>query len=133
MLDEELDDADETNQTEEKLYEKAYRETRRALDESIELLALLKHFETDLDSRSDIGEDLLELKRQRADLVRANLAFHSGRAVMTPPSPELVSEIVENAKKVVDLTVERATASAVLKISTKALTKFAEIQNIANS
>lgn len=133
MPDEEIVDADEANQTDEKRYEKAYRETRRALDESIELLTLLKQFETDLDARSDIGEELLELKRERADLVRANLAFHSGRAMMSPPSPELVREIVENTKEVVELTVERATASAVLKIATKALNKFAEIQDIAAS
>lgn len=128
-----IDDADEANQTDEKRYEKAYRETRRALDESIDLLTLLQEFETNLNAQSKIGEKLIKLERQRADLVRANLEFHSGRAVMAPPSPELVNEIVENTKLVVDLTVERATASAVLKISTKALSKFAEIQDIENS
>lgn len=133
MPDDDLDNADDANQTEEKRYEKAYRETRRALDESIELLMLLKEFEIDLDARSDIGGKIIKLERQRADLVRANLEFHSGRAVMAPPSPELVNEIVENAKLVVDLTVEKATASAVLRISTKALDKFAEIQDIGKS
>jgi len=32
------------------------------------------------DTSSDIGAALLELKRDCADLVRANLAFNSGRA-----------------------------------------------------
>lgn len=133
MADEELDAADEANQTEEGRYEKAYRATRRALDESIELLMLLKEFELDLDERRNIGGKIIKLKRDRADLVRANLAFHAGRAVMTPPSPELAHEIVDNMNKVVELTVERATSVAVLKISAMALKKFAEIQDIAAS
>ena len=119
--------------TDEKRYDRAYRETRRSLDEAIELLTLLRLREKDADVRSDIGEELLEIKRQRADLVRANISFHSGRATMIPPSPELVSEIVAIAKEVVELTVERATASAVLRLSTKALNKFREIQDIGES
>lgn len=133
MADEELDVADDANQTEERRYEKAYRETRRTLDESIEIFMLLKEFELDLDARRNIGEKIVKLKRDRADLIRANLAFHAGRAVMTPPSPELVQEIVDNMKKVVELTIDRATTAAVLKISTTALKKFAEIQDIAAS
>ena len=132
MTDEAPAEPEEATDAEVARYEEAYRETRRALDESIELLALLKTDEKDLDIRSELGERLLELKRERADLVRANLAFHSGRAVMTPPSPQLTQEIIDNTKEVVELTVERATASAVLKLATTALTKFAEIQDISD-
>ena len=67
------------------------------------------------DTSSDIGAELLELKRDRADLVRANLAFNTGRAVMQPPSATLVNEIIANAKEVVELTVERATVAAVVR------------------
>lgn len=122
--------ADEATESEEKRYEKAYRETRRAIDESIELLALLQNFEMDVEKQGAIGERLLKLEGRRMDLMLANLEFHKGNAVMNPPSPELIDEILANTKQVVELTVERATASAVLKIATKALTKFAEIQKI---
>ncbi|MET0441414.1 MAG: hypothetical protein ABW071_05475 [Casimicrobiaceae bacterium] len=36
------------------------------------------------DTSSDIGAELLELKRDRADLVRANLAFRSRRDLHLP-------------------------------------------------
>lgn len=49
---------------------------------------------------------------------------------MQPPSATRVNEIIANAKEVVELTVERATVAAVVKIATKALTRFAEIQDI---
>ena len=130
MADDAILEAEDATHSEERRYEKAYRETRRALDESLQRLAVLKELEMDPDVRSDIGEQMLELKRSRADLVRANLAFHTGRAVMQPPSPELVNEIVANSKEVVELTVERATVAALVKIATKALTKFAEIHDI---
>ena len=130
MTDDAILEAEDATPTEEQRYERAYRETRRALDESIQRLAVLRELEMDPDGRSDIGEELLELRRNRADLVRANLAFHTGRAVMQPPSPELVNEIIANSKEVVALTVERATVAAVVKIATKALTEFAEIQDI---
>ncbi|HVO89819.1 MAG TPA: hypothetical protein VMV45_14855 [Casimicrobiaceae bacterium] len=133
MTTDELTQADEADTDEESRYEEAFRATRRALDEAIELLMLLEHREPDPDARSDIGEDLLELERDREDLVRANLAFHSGRAVMVPPSQELLDDILANSKEVVDLTAERATASAVLKLATDALAKFAEIQQIGRS
>lgn len=130
MANEPILEADDATTEEEGRYEKAYRETRRALDESIQRLAVARELELDPDVRSDIGETMLELKRDRADLVRANLAFHTGRAVMLPPSTELVNEIVAVAKEVVELTVERATVAAVVRIATKALDKFAEIQDI---
>jgi hypothetical protein len=125
-----IDIADDATESEVKSYEMAYRETRLAIDESIELLALLQNFEMDADKQSAIGEKLLKLEGRRKDLLLANLAFHTGNAVMSPPSSGLMDEIVANTKQVVELTVERATASAVLKIATRALTKFAEIQNI---
>jgi hypothetical protein len=128
MGDEVLDEAEEVGADEQNGYEEAYRETRRALDEAIDLIAQFRHFTMDPDERADLGDDLLELKRQRANLVRAHLAFHQGRAVMFPPSDKLLDDILKNMEKVVDLTVERTTASAVLAIATKALNKFAEIQ-----
>lgn len=130
MPSEELGAAEEANQSDEERYAKAYREARRTLDEAIDLIAQFKHFATDPDERSDLGEELIELKRERADLVRAFLAFHQGRAVMVPPSKSLVDQIIANTKEVVELTVERTTAEAVLKLATKALQKFAEIQDI---
>ena len=133
MTDDSILAAEEATPIEEQRYEEAYRETRRALDEAIQRLAVLKELEMDPDTSSDIGAELLELKRDRADLVRANLAFNTGRAVMQPPSETLVNEIIANAKEVVELTVERATVAAVVKIATKALTKFAEIQDIRKS
>lgn len=133
MAENPVDAADEANQTEEDRYEKAYRETRRALDESIELLMLLQEQATDLTVQEKIGTRILELEGKRGDLVQANLAFHNGRAVMTPPSPTLVKEILANTQEVVELTVEKATVSAVLKLATSALDKFAEIQDIAKN
>jgi hypothetical protein len=106
MTDEAPAEPEEATDAEVARYEEAYRETRRALDESIELLALLKTDEKDLDIRSEL---------------------------MTPPSPQLTQEIIDNTKEVVELTVERATASAVLKLATTALTKFAEIQDISDA
>jgi len=94
---------------------------------------LLQEFEIDLDKRDGISEKRLKLEDTRADLVRANIAFHAGRAVMTPPSSDLVADIVDNTKSVVELTVERATVSAVLRLSTKALNMFAEIQDIGRA
>lgn len=127
----ELDLAEDATSSEVARYEKAFRETRRALDESIETLAVLEELETSLDIRDQLASDRLGLETQRSDLVRANIAFHAGRATMRPPSPELVAEIVAISKQAVELTVERATAAAVLKIATSALEKFAEIQDIA--
>ena len=130
MADDSILEAEEATPSEEQRYEEAYRETRRALDEAIQRLAVLKELEMDPDASSDIGAELLELKRDRADLIRANLAFNTGRAVMQPPPEALVNEIIANSKEVVELTVERATVAAVVRIATKALTKFAEIQDI---
>ena len=128
-----IDDADEATLTEEQRYEKAYRETRTALDESSELLMLLQGRATNLNVKGKIGDKILELEGQRTDLLQANLEFHRGRAVMVPPSAELVKEIVANTKEVVELTVDKATAAAVVQLSTKALKKFAEIQEIASA
>jgi len=111
-------------------YEKAFRETRRVIDESIEALMILEEFESDSTRRDQIALRRLELETSRSDLIRANIAFHTGKAVMNAPSPALVSEILELSKRAVELTVERATAAAVIKLATSALTKFAEIQKI---
>jgi hypothetical protein len=125
-----IDAAEEASNAEVSRYEKAYRETRRTLDESIEALMVLEEFEDDSLRRDQLALKRLELETSRSDLVRANIAFHAGRVTMIPPSPELVSEIVELSKKAVELTVERATAAAVLRLATSALTKFAEIQKL---
>ena len=129
----EMDTAEEVSESEVIRYEKAYRETRRVLDESIETLMILEEFESSLDRRDQIALKRLELETTRSDLVRANIAFHTGKAAMNPPSPKLVSEIVELSKKAVELTVERATAAAVLKLATSALTKFAQIQKLGDA
>ena len=125
-----IDNAEEATGSETARYEKAYRETRRALDESIEALAILEEFEEDTDMRDQIALKRLELETARSDLSRANIAFHTGKCTMRPPSPELVSQIMALSKQAVELTVEKATAAAVVKIATSALNKFAEIQSI---
>lgn len=127
----ELDTAEEASESELGRYEKAFRETRRVLDESIETLMILEEFETSLERRDQIALKRLELETSRSDLVRANIAFHASKATMNPPSPALVSEIVALSKKSVEFTVERATAAAVLKLATSALNKFAQIQTLA--
>jgi len=113
-------------------YEKAYRETRRVLDESIETLMVLEEFESTPERRDQVALKRLELEASRADLVRANIAFHAGRTTMNPPSAALVSEIVELSKQAAELTVERATVAAALRLATGALNRFARIQDIAN-
>ena len=128
----EMDTTEEASESEIGRYEKAYRETRRVLDESIETLMILEEFESSPERRDQIALKRLELETSRSDLVRANIAFHASNATMNPPSPALVSEIVELSKKSVELTVERATAAAVLKLATSALTKFAEIQKLGD-
>lgn len=122
--------AEDASAAEEKRYERAYRETRRTLDEAIETLAILEELETDRTRRDDLARQRLQLDTERVDLVRANIAFHAGKAVMVPPSPELVSQIVALSKEAVELTVERATASAVLTLARSALSKFSEIQEL---
>jgi hypothetical protein len=111
-------------------YEKAYRETRRTLDEAIETLAILEEFEETTALREQIALNRFTLETKRSDMVRANIAFHSGRATMRPPSAELVGKIVAIAKQAVDLTVEKATMAAMLNLTTSALNKFAQIQAI---
>lgn len=128
-----VEDAEEASESELARYERAFRETRRAIDESIEALMILEEFETDSARRDQIALKRLELETSRTELIRANIAFHTGKATMTPPSPELVSEIIDLSKKAVELTVERATAAAVLKLATSALNKFAEIQKIGDA
>lgn len=123
--------SEEATDTETARYEKAYRETRRVLDESIETLAILEELETSTDMKDQIALKRMQLESSRADLARANIAYHAGRATMSPPSAELVAEIAGLSRQAVELTVERATAAAVLRLATKALGKFAQIQNIA--
>lgn len=125
-----IDAAENASDAEVARYEKAFRETRRTLDESIESLMILEEFESDPLRREDIASKRRELQTSRSDLVRANIAFHTGRATMDPPSPQLVSEIAALAKEAVETTVERTTASAVLTLATSALKKFAQIQKI---
>ena len=127
------DSAEEASGTETVRYEKAYRETRRTLDETIEKLMVLEELETSLVVRDQIALKRLELETRRSDMVRARIAFHAGRATMRPPSPALVSEIVGIAKQAVELTVERATAAAAVRLATSALNKFAQVQDIRSA
>src|SRR5262245_60218664 len=125
-----IDTADEASDSETARYEKAFRETRRVLDESIETLTVLGELEESPDLRDQIALNRMQLETERSNLVRANIAFHAGRTTMVPPSPALVAEIVAISREAVELTVERATAAAVVKLTTSALNKFAEIQDI---
>ena len=126
-----IENAEDASSAETERYEKAYRETRRVLDESIEALAILEEFEEDSDMRDQMALKRLELETKRSNLGRANIAFHTGKATMRPPSPTLVGEILALSKQAVELTVEKATAKAVIKLATSALEKFAEIQDIS--
>lgn len=130
MADDLIASAENASEAELTRYERAYRETRRTIDESIEALAIMEELEGSSVVRDQFVLKREELESQRADLVRANIAFHSGRATMQPPSPALVAEILALSKKAVELTVQRATAAAVLRLATSALGKFAEIQEI---
>src|SRR5262245_30822266 len=100
---EDIDNAEEASESETARYEKAFRETRRILDESIETLAILGELEESLDLRDQIALKRLGLETERSDLVRANIAFHVGRTTMRPPSPALVAEIVAISKQAVEL------------------------------
>ncbi|QSI75350.1 hypothetical protein [Niveibacterium microcysteis] len=125
-----IENADEASRAETERYEKAYRETRRVLDESIEALAILEELEVDADMRFQISQKREALETARTDLCSANIAFHTGKATMRPPPPPLVNEIQALSKQAVELTVEKASAEAVLKLATSALNKFAEVQTI---
>ena len=72
-----------------------------------------------------------ELEDNRVALVRVNIAFHTQQATMIPPSRELVNQIIDISKRAVEMTVERATASAVIALATSALNKFAQIQGLS--
>jgi hypothetical protein len=126
-----IDNAEEASSAETKRYEKAYRETRRVLDESIETLVILEELEEDADMRDQLALKRLEFETARSDLARANIAFHVGTSAMRPPSSDLVREILALSKQAVELTVEKATAAAVIKLASSALKKFAEIQDIS--
>jgi hypothetical protein len=111
-------------------YEKAFLATRRVLDEAIRSLSILQELATDPDRQDALGEKLVELEGERNDLARANIAFHAEKATMVPPSPALVSDLTALANEATLLTQQKATAAAILKLATKALNKFAEVQDI---
>jgi hypothetical protein len=111
-------------------YEAAFLATRRVLDEAIRNLAVLKALATDFDERDEIGLELAELKSERTDLARANVAFHAHKATMVPPSAEQVGALRALADQAVQLTQQRASISATLRIATSALNKFGAIQDI---
>jgi hypothetical protein len=127
------DATESATETEEGRYEKAYLATRRSIDECIELLMIKEQQAEqagDLAERDQVVADRTDLESQRAVLVQAHVAFHAGTATMVPPSAALVAEIVAISTKAVELTVERTTASAILRLATSALNKFAKIQDI---
>lgn len=111
-------------------YEVAFLATRRVLDEAIRNLSILKALATDFDTRNELGLELTRLKRKRTRLAAANVAFHAQTAAMVPPSAAQVKELSDLADEAIQFTTQRATAAASLKIATKALTKFAAIQDI---
>src|SRR5690349_21181225 len=95
----EVDDADDASDAEEKRYERAFVETRRILDESIRRLAILSELELDPDRHDELDRQQLKLDTDRTNLIRANIAYHAGRAVMVPPPAPLVSEIIALSKQ----------------------------------
>ena len=119
---------EESTSREETRYDKAFRETRRVLDECIRVLMVKERLEGNSTRRMQIRQKRRNLDRQRSALVRANIAFHAGTATMTPPAPELVAEISALSREAAALTAERTTASAALALSAKVLQKFGEIQ-----
>ena len=129
----EIDTAEDATDSEVARYEKAFRETRRVIDECIRALMIMKRDETDTDRRDQIAAKIFDLETERSDLIDANIAFHTRNATMVPPPAALGAEIVKLSKQAVELTVERATAAAVLKLATSALNKFAEIQKLEDA
>jgi hypothetical protein len=127
-----VNSADDASDAEVNRYEKSYAATRTVLDEAIETLEIQEALEEDSDVRAQISTDRMNLETERDDLVRAHTAFHTSNAVMFPPSAAQVAEIVALAKQASALTAEKATAAAILKLTTSALNKFAEIQKIGS-
>jgi hypothetical protein len=131
--DEDVEAADDASDSEVVRYQKAFRETRRVLDEAILELMILEEFEDDSDRRDQLADKRQKLEAQKSDLNRANMAFHTHTATMVPPSASLVAEIMDLSRQAANLTIERASAAASLKLATAALEKFAEIQDIGSS
>lgn len=127
-----IDAAEDASDSEVVRYEKAFRETRRAVDEAIKRLAIAEEFETNSVRRDQIAQKRLDLEHQRTELTRANIAFHAQKATMVPPSASLVAEIASISKQAVELTIEKTSAAAALRLATSALNKFAEIQKIGD-
>jgi hypothetical protein len=125
-----VQDSPDASASEESRYDAAFLATRRVLDEAIRNLSILKALETDFDARNELGLELTKLKHKRTRLAAANVAFHAQTATMVPPSAAQVKELSDLADEAVQLTTQRATAAATLKIATKALSRFAEIQKV---
>jgi hypothetical protein len=125
-----MDDAEDASDTEVVRYEKAFLATRRTLDECIRNLMIMEAGETDPDRLDELAEKRMEIETDRNDLVAANVAFHASQTTMVPPSPVLVTQITALSQAAVELTSQKATATAILKLATSTLTKFSEIQKI---
>src|SRR5882757_9731833 len=128
-----LDTVDNATDAEILRYQKAFRETRRVIDECITNLGVLEALETDADRKQQLALNRSKLENERSNLIRANIAFHAHQATMVPPSPAQVAEISDLSAQAVKLTVASATAAATLKLATSALNKFADIQDIAGA
>jgi len=128
-----LDTTDDATDAEILRYQKAFRETRRVVDECILNLGVLEELETGAARKQQLALNRTKLENERSDLIRANTAFHAHQSTMVPPSPAQVAEISELAAQAVKLTVESATAAATLKLATSALNKFAAIQDIESA
>ena len=125
-----VESAPDASDTEVSRYEAAFLATRRVIDESIRSVTILKALTTNFNTRNQLGLELTALKRKRTRLAAANIAFHSQSATMAPPSATQVRELLDLADEATQLTTNKATAAVSIKIATKALTKFAAIQNI---
>lgn len=127
---EDIEEADTASDSEIVRYEKAFLATRRTLSEAIRNLSVLLEFEEESSRRNQLGASIAELIGELDDLSRASIAFHTHIAIMVPPSAKQVAELISLANRATQLTVQRATAVASLRIATSALNKFAKIQDI---
>ena len=113
---------------EEKRYGEAYRETRRTLDELIELLIIKQEYASTNAEKIKIARQRRLLLNERDSLVQARIDYNNQDAVMTPPTPRQVQAILNISKQAVALTAQNAKLSTILQIATKVLGEFEEIQ-----
>lgn len=123
-------DAEAASEAEHRRFGTTYRETRRVLDETIDHLNVRIRLEEDPVARMDLVLDRRFYAEERNRLERAYLDYQSDKAVMVPPSAELVRQITDLSKEAVRLTAANASVTAVIDLAGEALERYAEIQDI---